>query len=235
MREAIQIKRVGFATLYASFRSPIAEFDCGKRCAPYNENGVPFCCDTGHAVPTAYQEEWQYLQGHTDLWHPWKAEDSKETERLRSETPDEQVLIACQGHMHCQRGFRALSCRAFPFFPYITADDEFIGLSYYWDFEDRCWIISNLHVVQPIYRQEFVSAYDMIFERTPGERQNYLYHSHVMRQAFIKRRRSIPLLHRDGSNYKISPSSGKMRHSSLENMPKFGVYKIAAGLPFPGE
>jgi hypothetical protein len=235
MREAIQTKWVGIPALYADFRSPIAEFDCGKKCAPYNENGVPFCCDTKHAVPTAYHEEWEYLQGNTDLWHLWKAEDNQETERLRSETPDGQVLIACRGHEHCQRDFRALSCRAFPFFPYISEAGEFVGLSYYWDFEDRCWVINNMQVVKPQYRQEFITAYDSIFERSPEERENFHHHSQVMRQVFAKRRRSIPLLHRNGENYKISPISGKMRRISLEKLPKYGVYKIAAGLPFPGE
>ncbi len=235
MRELKQNRRVGFPALYAHFRSPIAEFDCGKKCAPYNENGVPFCCDTNHAVPTAYKEEWDYLQVNTDQWHPLEAEDSHETERLRNQTPDGQVLIACLGHEHCQRGFRALSCRAFPFFPYITAGGEFAGLTYYWEFEDRCWVINNLHVVQPEYRGEFISAYDLIFERAPEERENYLYQSHVMRQFFAKKRRAIPLLHRNGENYKISPSSEVMRRTSLDKLPKFGVYKIAVGLPFPGE
>jgi hypothetical protein len=235
MREVKQIKRVDFPTLYTNFRSPIAEFDCGKKCAPYNENGVPFCCDTHHAVPTAYDDEWGYLQVNTDLWHPWEVKNGMETERLRSETPDGQLMIACLGHERCQRDFRALSCRAFPFFPYIDENGKFLGLSYYWNFEDRCWVISNLNVVQPHYRQEFIAAYDLILERAPGERENFLYHSQVMRQNFARRRRAIPLLHRDGENYKISPLTGKMRHTSLDKMPKFGAYKIAISLPFPGE
>ena len=235
MREEVKTRPAGIPALYANFRSPISEFDCGKKCAPYNENGVPFCCDTHHAIPTAYDEEWEYLQVNTDLWHPWESKNPQETERLRAETPNGQVLIACQGHQHCQRGFRALSCRSFPFFPYITGGGEFTGLSYYWDFEDRCWVISNLQVVQPQYRQEFISTYDVIFERFPEERENFLHHSRIMRQAFDKRNRAIPLLHRNGENYKVSPLTEKMRRTPLEKMPKFGVYKIAAGLLFPGE
>jgi hypothetical protein len=235
MREEKPIKQGEIPILYATFRSPITELDCGKKCAPYNENGVPFCCDTNHAVPTAYHEEWEYLKKNTDLWHPWEGEDEQETQRLRSVTPDGQSLIGCLGHQHCQRDFRALSCRSFPFYPYITEEGAFTGLSYYWDFEDRCWVINNLHVVHPDYRQEFISTFDMLFQRAPGERENFLYHSQIMRQIFAKRRRAIPLLHRNGENYKVTPSSGKMRRTTLEKMPKFGVYKIAAGLPFPGE
>jgi hypothetical protein len=92
-----------------------------------------------------------------------------------------------------------------------------------------------LHVVRPDYRQEFISTFDLLFERAPGELENFRYHSQIMRQAFAKRRRAIPLLHRNGENYKVTPSTGKMRRTRLEKMPKFGVYKIAADLPFPGE
>jgi len=65
--------------LYAAFAMPATDEDCGLRCAPYNEGGVPFCCDPRHAVPTAYREEWAYLQAHTDLWRLWQDDDPAET------------------------------------------------------------------------------------------------------------------------------------------------------------
>ncbi|HSQ25965.1 MAG TPA: hypothetical protein VLM80_02460, partial [Anaerolineales bacterium] len=57
-----------YADMYALFDAPIAELDCGQYCAPFNFRGKngpsrgPFCCDTYHAVPTVYQDEWEYLQ-----------------------------------------------------------------------------------------------------------------------------------------------------------------------------
>lgn len=224
-----------FRALYARFQSPIAQFDCGRKCSPFNEAGIPFCCDTRHAIPSAYSEEWNYLQGHTNLWHPWQAQEPDETQRLQEETPHGQVLIACLGPDRCQREFRSLTCRSFPFFPYIHSEGEFVGLSYYWEYEDRCWVISNLQVVTQAYRGEYISAFDFLFERMPQERQNFLYHSEVMRQVFTRRRRTIPLLHRDGFIYSISPKSGKMRKISIEQLPKFGPYQIADLLPFPDE
>jgi hypothetical protein len=224
-----------FAAVYARFQSPIAKLDCGKKCAPYNEKGVPFCCDIHHAVPTAYQEEWQYLKVSTDLWHLWNGENPEESNRLRGETPPGQELIACKGHHHCQRSFRALTCRAFPFFPYLTGEGEFIGLSYYWEYEDRCWVISNLQVVQPEYRAEFVAAYDHLFKAAPDERENFRHHSRIMREIFASRQRSIPVLHRDGLICKISPVTEKMRRISADSLPRFGPYRIAAKLPFPDE
>lgn len=224
-----------FASLYARFEAPISALDCGKKCAPYNEHGVPFCCDTRHAVPVAYDEEWKFLQANTGLWHLWQGENAEETRELASETPDGMVLIACLGHLACQRGFRSLTCRAFPFFPYLDSEKEFIGLSYYWEYDDRCWVISNLQVVSPEYRQQFIDAFENLFAQMPPERDSYARHSAHMRRVFSRWRRTIPLLHRDGSTYKISPRSGKLRQVDAASLPKYGPYKITAQMPFPDE
>ena len=224
-----------FALLYAGFQAPIAALNCGERCAPYNEYGVPFCCDTRHAVPAAYQAEWEYLQANTDLWHAWQGSTPSETEELISSAPEGQVLIACLGHELCQRNFRSLTCRAFPFFPYISQQGEFLGLSYLWEYQDRCWVINNLQVVSREYLDQFVSTFDRLFEWAPAEREHYLDFSELMRRSFTHLRRSIPLLHRNGTVYKISPRDGAFRRASPEKLPKFGDYKIAAMLPFPDE
>lgn len=223
------------AALYAGFDAPIAALNCGERCAPYNARGVPFCCDTGHAVPTAYTGEWAYLQANTDLWRPYGEVDPAAAARLQDQAPPGQVLIACQGAAHCQRGFRSLACRAFPFFPYLTRAGEFTGLSYYWEYEDRCWVISNLQLVSPEYRAQFIAAYDRLFERLPAEVESFRHHSAVMRRVFGRRKRAIPLLHRNGGCYKVSPRTGRMRRVPIASLPKFGPYRLAEALPFPGE
>jgi hypothetical protein len=224
-----------FAQIYARFQSPITRLDCGRRCSPYNENGVPFCCDTDHAVPTAYQAEWVYLQENTDLWQPWQPNVEQDAKELRESTPDGQVLIACRGHQHCQRGFRSITCRAFPFFPYLTSQGEFIGLSYYWEYEDRCWVISNLNQMQPEYLAEFVAAYELIFKKLPGEKENFVWYSAHTRESYARKGRSVPLLHRNGGVYKVAAASERMRRTTLDRLPKFGPYKVAARLPFPDE
>lgn len=227
--------KVNFEELYQRFQAPIAKFNCGDKCAPYNERGVPFCCDIHHAVPTVYQAEWEYLQSHTDLWHLWEGDDPEETAELQKQTPTGQLLVGCLGAELCQRGFRSITCRAFPFFPYLTRSGDFIGLSYYWEYEDRCWVISNLKLVSPDYRAEFIAAYEELFEKMPEERENFRYHSIIMRRIFGRRKRSVPLLHRNGGAYKITPRNGRMRRVVVENLPKFGPYKLAAELPFPDE
>ncbi len=224
-----------FAELYSLFEAPITALDCGKKCAPYNEGGAPFCCDTRHAVPSAYREEWQFLHAHTNLWHEWQGPTPEETERLRRQTPEHQVLIECLGHRLCQRGYRSLTCRSFPFFPYITRQGEFAGLSYYWEYADRCWVISNLQVVSQEYRQQFIHAYDLLFQRMPGELENFRRFSSSMRRSFSQRGEQIPLLHRDGSTYLVSPGDGKLLPVNAHELPRFGPYAVAAQLPFPDE
>ncbi len=232
---ASQLRPEDIKTLYDNFDAPIAAFDCGSKCSPYNEHGVPFCCDTRHSVPTAYHAEWQYLREKTDLWHIWVDEDQTETGRLRAETPDGMVLIECLGHQHCQRDYRSMTCRAFPFFPYINGKDEFLGLSYYWEYEERCWVINNLGVVTSTYQEEFVRIYDDLFMLEPEELNNFAYHAKVMRRKFDQFERHIPLLHRDGNLYLVDPNSEETQTVTPDDLPKFGPYEIAALMPFPDE
>ena len=224
-----------YRTLYNSFHSPISIIDCGEKCAPYNEGRVPFCCDTRHAVPTAYLTEWNYLQEETNLWHLWSSSDSKEVQRMRSETPDGQVLIECLGHTQCQRNFRSVTCRAFPFFPYISRRDEFLGLSHYWEYTDRCWVISHPEVVNPEYRSEFISAYEQIFAAYPQEKENFCNHSLMIRRIYGRRHQAIPLLHRNGYAYKITPHNGRLRRVPVNTFPRYGQYRVASKLSFRDE
>lgn len=224
-----------FAEIYACFHVPIAAVDCGQRCAPYNEGGAPFCCDTHHAVPAAYLAEWEYLKHNTDLWHVWEGRTPAETEQLRALAPEGQVLIECKGYTLCQRGFRSLTCRAFPFFPYISRKGQFIGLSCYWEYEERCWVINNLQVVSPIFVEQFIQTFDGLFARMPEELEVFHQFSARMRRVFGRRHSAIPLFHRNRAFYKISPHNGRGRRSAPEKFHKYGPYKIAAGLPFPDE
>ena len=236
--------KIDYARLYADFDAPIHLFDCGKKCAPHNSGGKPFCCDTCHAVPTLYNTEWQYLEVSTDLWHEFRGdecegigEDEAEAERARlgEELADNMVLAACLGPDKCQRDYRGLTCRQFPFFPYIDLQGEFLGLSYYWEFEDTCWVISNLDVVEADYRRQFIESFEGIFAEMPEEHEAYKVHSEVMRDKFNEQRRAIPLLHRNGNTYKISTHNERLRRVDVESLPKYGPYKVAAEMPFPDE
>jgi hypothetical protein len=222
-------------TLYQSFDTPIASLDCGSKCAPYNERGVPYCCDTKHTVPAAYLSEWTYYQDNTDLWHIWPGADEFSNSQLNAELPENMILLECSGHKFCQRNFRSIACRSFPFFPYLDRQNEFIGLAYYWEYEDRCWVMSNLEVVSDTYRQQFIQVYTGLFKSIPAEFKNYVFWSAHMREIFVRQNRGIPLLHRDGNVYNVSPQDGKLNLCQAEDFPKYGPYEIAATLRFPDE
>jgi hypothetical protein len=217
-------------SLYDGFDVPVTVLDCGQKCAPHNLSRKPFCCDICHAVPAAYRDEWGYLQTNTNLWHAWRGDECEsgaqdERSKLLAETPADMVLLACLGPSLCQRPFRALSCRQFPFFPYVTSDYRFLGLAYDWEFENTCWVISNLGTVTETYRQQFVETHDRLFAFSQDAFDSYQIYSERMREHFASLRRRIPLLHRTGGFYLLSPRSERLTRVPVEHLPKFGFYK----------
>lgn len=226
----MQEPKFDFRALYDRFHAPVTDFDCGAKCAPFNPSGKPFCCDICHAVPVAFHQEWAYLRRSTDLWHAWRGDECPDepadAPALLAETPPHMRLLACLGPDRCQRAYRAISCRQFPFFPYISSDDRFLGLTYEWEFESSCWVISNLHAVTAAYRREFVAFYDDLLAAWPLESDSYYNKSDEMREVFAARRRRIPLLHRNGGCYLVSPVSERMRPAAPGRLPRFGPYRL---------
>jgi len=221
--------QIDFHYLYDRFDAPVGLLDCGQKCAPHNPSGKPFCCDICQAVPSAYRQEWAYLHPSTDLWHEWRGdecvENPEDPARLQEELSDEMVYLACLGPDQCQRAYRALSCRQFPFFPYVTADYGFIGLAYNWEFEETCWVINHLNQVTGEYRLAFVQLYDDLFSIWLDELGSYALRSEQMRAHFLAQKRSIPILHRAGGFYLLRPINERLRPIEPERFPKFGVYR----------
>jgi hypothetical protein len=225
----ILLPKIDIRKLYDSFEAPVTDFDCGLNCAPHNPSGKPFCCDICQAVPAVYNQEWDYLRPSTNLWHTWRGDECVENPEdpagLLSETPENMLLLACLGPADCQRPYRALSCRQFPFFPYVSSDYRFIGMAYEWEFEQTCWVISHLEAVQPRYRQEFIAAYDWLFSNWVEELESYQLHSEDLRAYFLAQQRSIPLLHRDSGTYLLDPTNEHLRRTLPERLSRFGPYR----------
>ena len=223
------IPRINFRRFYDRFDQPVAALDCGEMCRVHNPSGKPFCCDICHAVPVAYSQEWDFLRANSDLWRAYRgnecAQEPADLERLRTETPPGMRLLACQGPERCQRPFRAVSCRQFPFFPYLTADYRFVGLAYEWSFENVCWVISSLSQVTDAYRTEFVRAYDELFALWPDEMESYAAHAEEMREHFAAQKRRIPILHRAGGYFLLSPGSERLTRVEPGQFRRFGPYR----------
>lgn len=219
---------VDIGALYAGFAAPLADLDCGLKCAPHNPRQTPFCCDICQAVPAVYQQEWEYLHQATDMWHIWSGRECTDNPEdplaLRAQTPQAMLLLACTGAAHCQRPLRALSCRQFPFLPYISSDFRFLGLAYDWLFEQTCWVVSNLGAVSAAYRQEFIATFDRLFSLWPAEFNSYLQLSDELRQHYRTLNRRFVLLHRSGDFYRISPTTERRQRISPDHLPAFGPY-----------
>ncbi|MBA4375405.1 MAG: hypothetical protein C0401_04430 [Anaerolinea sp.] len=184
-------------------------------CAPHNPNGKPFCCDICHAVPVAYKPEWDYLKINTKLWHIWQGDecldDPCDPTELMEQTPEHLYLLTCKGPALCERDNRTTSCRQFPFFPYITSDHCFIGLACDWEFESKCWVLSHLDQVTDDYRKEFIQTYDELFSFWSEDFDNYAQLSEETREHYATIKQRIPILHRNGNTYLVSPKTERMR------------------------
>lgn len=220
------LKPADFARFYDGFTANLSRFDCGRKCAPLN-GGEPVCCSTQNAVPVADKAEWDLLKSRTDLWHIFKPYDAP-TRKLKEELPSSCRAIECKGARFCERDNRTIACRSFPFFPYINRAKEFIGLSIYWDFQDRCWVMSNLQIVEQSFIDEFVPTFEAIFAKDKEEFDTFVQFSATMRRVFSRWKRKIPLIGRDGSYNVVIPATGEVRPIAAEKFEKVGPFKSEA-------
>jgi hypothetical protein len=212
------IKSSDFATLYEGFNAAISRFDCGRKCAPLN-GGEPVCCSTQNAVPVVHKIEFNLLRKRTDLWSQFKPYDYATRQIVGELTPD-CTAIHCKGARFCERDNRTIACRGFPFFPYITRERQFIGLGTYWVFEDRCWMMSNLQIVDRKFIDEFVATYEALFVKDPNEFTTYVDFSASARRVFSRWKRDIALLGRRGELLIVDPPTGAVRPGKAREYPR---------------
>ncbi len=215
-----------FQRIYDRFSAPISKFDCGQHCSPLN-GGSPVCCSTEHAVPVAHKVEWHLLKERSDLWHTFKPYDAA-TRQIVNELAHDCCAIECKGPRFCERDNRTLACRAFPFFPYITRDDQTLGLSVYWIYEDRCWVISNLAKVDTLFVNQCLDAFAILFAADREEYETYREQSASMRRVFTRWKRPIPILTREGTALNVLPGGKGTRATKAAAFPKLGAYASAA-------
>jgi hypothetical protein len=212
-----------YERIYKMFMAPVSAFDCGAKCGEHN-GGAPICCSTDVAIPIVDKHEWNLLQSRTDLWHEFEIKD-KATEKELSDLHEDCRAIECKGARFCERENRSVSCRTFPFFPYITRERDFIGMSVFWTFEDRCWVQSHLQIVNLRFIDEFVAAYELLFDHDMDEFDANKEHSANMRRTFTRWKRPIPLLGRDGRCYKVMPETHEVVPARFAEFGKWGYYE----------
>ncbi|MGR4001189.1 MAG: hypothetical protein OD811_05315, partial [Alphaproteobacteria bacterium] len=223
-----RLKADDYDRLLTEFSSPIAALDCGRICAPLN-GGEPVCCTTANAVPVLDRGEWELFRSRTDLWSKFQPQDAA-GRAIVAEAGRLCVAAECKGASLCERDNRSLSCRAFPFAPYIDRDGNFSAISYYWGFADRCWVISNLHIATPQYLREFFIAYDRLFARDHEEWLAHKDNSITMRRMHSRKRQRFAIVARDFSWKWVRPYGRgvvEMQDPARE-MKAFGPYRSPA-------
>ena len=221
-----------YARVYAAFTAPVSRYDCGRKCAPHNE-GIPVCCTADHAVPIVDKSEYELLKSRTDLWRDYVPKDSA-GRKIVADMHASCAAGECKGVQFCERDNRSMACRAFPFFPYFTRERKLVGLAYYWDFEDRCWILSNLQVVDRDFVREFVAAYEALFAVDEDEREGMVEHSASMRRVFSRRNLPIPLVGLDGGFLAVEPRTHVLRPARVEEFLRHGPYRDEPPAPAAG-
>ena len=195
--KAARLQPEDFEVLYAGFVSPPARFDCGKKCAPFNE-GVPFCCDSGWVVPVASHEEWEYLESRTRLWHEFRPRTSSELAMVEEVDAEQSVFIECRGFTHCERENRSVSCRTFPYEPYFDGEENLLGLIYNRVLEGKCYLVDRHRIATKKFVGEFLRFYKRLFELLPSERELYIAQSRRYRHMMSRRKRPLVVLTPDG-------------------------------------
>jgi hypothetical protein len=213
-----KITAADFATLYDGFNAPVSRFDCGRKCAPLN-GGEPVCCSTQNAVPVVHKVEFDLLKGRTDLWSKFKPYDYA-TRQIVAELTSDCMAVHCKGARFCERDNRTIACRGFPFYPYLTREKQFIGIGTYWTFEDRCWMMSNLEIVDRAFVNEFIATYEALFVKDESEFKTYVDFSASARRVYSRWKRQIPLLGREGELLIVEPSTGAVRPGRRKEFPK---------------
>jgi hypothetical protein len=222
----VGMQAADFGVVFDRFQSSVSRYDCGKFCSPLN-NGEPVCCSTDNAIPIVDKTEFQFLKSRTDLWHAYKPTDAT-SRQIVKELHKSCAAVECKGARFCERENRSMACRAFPFYPYFTAEGELVGLGTYWTFEDRCWLISNMQVVEREFVREFIAAYEYIFERDPEELKAMKSQSAYHRRTFSRRDEAIALIGREGGFFKVLPHSGRIVPLETDKLPRYGAYKSEA-------
>ena len=224
-----------FKELYQEFSLPLSGIDCGEKCGPFNDYGIPVCCDIKLVIPSAYDLEWEYLRAETELWHLWQGSGAIEQEELIQDVQPGQQLLQCLGHHSCQRSYRSITCRAFPFYPYLDRAGDLLGLAYYREFRDQCWIISNLSVVTVEYKEQFQRTFEKLFQRYPDTKENFLHFSSYMRGQVADAGENLTLLDFSGRVFRVNPISEQVREISYRDLENYGPFGIIKYLIFPDE
>jgi len=179
-----------WAALYRRFTAPMCSFDCGSLCAEDN-GGIPACCNNDACAPIIYRDELRWLRSRTNVW---RKRPARTDEDRREDAGIEKYIVyaTCRGVTQCSRTYRSLTCRFFPFEPYIERSGRFAGLTYVYRCADTCPIIrDDVHQVHQRYVNQSIRVWEAVFDAYPSEHELYQDESRKLRRSFTRKLRPI--------------------------------------------
>jgi hypothetical protein len=84
--------------------------------------------------------------------------------------------------------------------------------------------MSNMQVVEQDFIEEFIIAYEMVFEKDSYERKVMREQSANHRRRFSRLNRIIPLIGRAGGFFKVMPYTGEIRPAKIAEFKKQGPF-----------
>lgn len=189
-RDPMPLTPAQVAELHGLLQAPVTAFDCGTLCAPGN-GGVPVCCHAPTILPVLYKAELALLRRRTTMWtrHVPQGADAELAQLAR---PCD-VFAVCKGHLQCEREHRDLTCRTFPFEPYLDHRGRLAGLVFCFDLAHLCPLMLGDQRIEPEFLAQCLRMYARLFEFAPEEHAFHLGISRRLRRQFGQRREPIPV------------------------------------------
>jgi hypothetical protein len=151
----------------------MTDFDCGRKCAPKND-GVPYCCDREQVTPVLFRDEYRWHREQGTFWKKMPIK-TKRDKKLVEETCTYNVFSVCPGVESCRRTLRSLSCRMFPFEPFLDKTGTVTGLVYQDGENERCPLVGKhrRHYNQA-YIRNAIRVWQELVDTFPEEKEMYL-------------------------------------------------------------
>jgi len=181
--------KVDWKSLYNRFDANVTSFNCGKLCAPFN-NGIPVCCDNNNHIPVLFTRELNWNRTESKQWRKLVPQD-QEDKKMVGEIENYVKFCNCNGVARCERNYRSITCRLFPFEPYIQKK-MFLGMTYVYRSERDCPLIENKTApISQRFINQALNIWKELFSGYPGEWELYTEESASLRRRFKRKNRPI--------------------------------------------
>ena len=184
-------RQINWSSIYKGFSASATKIDCGSLCAG-NNGGVPVCCSNNLHVPLLFSTELQWhIQNKNSMWKK-RVSKTKLDKKQEAECSDHLVYCHCDGARHCKRSKRSLTCRFFPFEPYISEGGVLIGITYMYRAKKDCPLIDNPDAgISKAYIRQAIKTWKLVFEQFPEEFDLYYENSRMLQRSFKRKQQTL--------------------------------------------